>query len=130
MHSDGTPQGQPAGTLTVPGRDARTIQLEAHILGKNQLIAERNRGWLTGRGVLALNMMSSPGAGKTSLLERTLKDLLGEIKISVVEGDQATSNNAKRIRDAGARSLIEPDLNAARTKRFTYALRGPASCDA
>lgn len=105
MHSNGMQHGQQAGDLTVPGRDARTIQLEAQILGKNQLIAERNRGWLTGRGVLALNMMSSPGAGKTSLLERTLKDLQGEIKISVVEGDQATSNDARRIRDAGARAV-------------------------
>ncbi|MDO8413948.1 MAG: hydrogenase nickel incorporation protein HypB [Gallionellaceae bacterium] len=88
-------------TLSVPGRDAHTIQLEAQILGKNQLLAERNRGWLAGRGIFALNLVSSPGAGKTTLLERTLGDLKAEIKIGVVEGDQATSNDAQRIRATG-----------------------------
>jgi hydrogenase nickel incorporation protein HypB len=75
--------------------------LETQILGKNQLIAERNRGWLSGRHVLALNLMSSPGAGKTTLLERTLNDLKSDLPISVVEGDQATSNDAARIRATG-----------------------------
>lgn len=91
--------------LTVPGRDRHTVELETQILGKNQLIAERNRGWLAGRGVLALNMVSSPGAGKTTLLERTLNDLKGEIDIAVVEGDQATSNDAERIRATGVRAV-------------------------
>ena len=104
-HHDSVPHDHTADGLAVPGRDAYTIQLEAQILGKNQLIAERNRGWLAGRGVLALNMVSSPGAGKTSLLERTLKDLKSELKIAVIEGDQATSNDAQRIRDAGARAV-------------------------
>ena len=86
----------------VPGRDAHTIALEAALLGKNQALAERNRGWLEGRGVLALNMMSSPGAGKTTLLERCIRDLQGQVAISVVEGDQATANDARRIRASGA----------------------------
>src|SRR5579883_1222071 len=89
--------------LSVTGRDSRLIELETHILSKNQLIAERNRGWLAGRGVLALNIVSSPGTGKTTLLERTLSDLKGEIPIAVIEGDQATSNEAQRIRATGAR---------------------------
>jgi len=93
------------GTLSVPGRDAHTIQLETQILGKNQLIAERNRGWLAGRGILALNLVSSPGAGKTSLLERSLSDLKGELKLGVIEGDQATSNDAERIRATGVRAV-------------------------
>lgn len=88
--------------LQVPGRDAQTIALEAAILGKNQALAERNRGWLAGRGVLALNLMSSPGAGKTTLLERTITDLRGQTTIHVVEGDQATLNDAERIRATGA----------------------------
>jgi len=87
--------------LSVPGRDERTIQLEAQILGKNQLTAERNRGWLSAKNILALNLVSSPGAGKTTLLERTLTDLKAELPISVVEGDQATSNDAERIRATG-----------------------------
>jgi hydrogenase nickel incorporation protein HypB len=90
---------------TVPGRDSHTIQLETQILGKNQLVAERNRGWLSGRQILALNLVSSPGAGKTALLERTLNDVKAELKISVVEGDQATSNDAERIRATGVRAV-------------------------
>ena len=88
--------------LQVPGRDAHTIALETAVLGKNQALAERNRGWLAGRGVLAVNLMSSPGAGKTTLLERCIRDLQGTVAISVVEGDQATANDAQRIRATGA----------------------------
>lgn len=75
------------------------------MLGKNQALAERNRGWLAGRGVLALNLMSSPGAGKTTLLERCIRDLQGTVAISVVEGDQATANDAQRIRATGAAAV-------------------------
>lgn len=94
-----------AHDLQVPGRDVRTIELEAAVLGKNQALAERNRGWLAGRGVLALNLMSSPGAGKTTLLERSIRDLQGQVGISVVEGDQATVNDAERIRATGAAAV-------------------------
>ena len=94
-----------AQALHVPGRDAQTIALEAAVLGKNQALAERNRGWLAGRGVLALNLMSSPGAGKTTLLERCIRDLHGQVGISVVEGDQATANDAERIRATGAAAV-------------------------
>ena len=79
----------------------RTIALEQDILAKNQMLAERNRGWFEGRGVLALNVMSSPGSGKTSLLERTIRALCDEMSISVVEGDQASTNDAERIRATG-----------------------------
>jgi hydrogenase nickel incorporation protein HypB len=88
--------------LQLPGRDAQTIALETALLGKNQVLAERNRGWLLGRGVLALNLMSSPGAGKTTLLERCIRDLHGLVAISVVEGDQATVFDAERIRATGS----------------------------
>jgi hydrogenase nickel incorporation protein HypB len=87
--------------LSVPGRDLHSIQLETQILSKNQITAERNRGWLMERNILALNLVSSPGAGKTTLLERTLTDLKSELSISVIEGDQATSNDAERIRATG-----------------------------
>ena len=69
--------------LQVPGRDAQTIALETALLGKNQALAERNRGWLAGRSVLALNQMSSPGAGKTTLLERCIRDLHGQVAIKI-----------------------------------------------
>ena len=79
----------------------RKVTLEQHILAKNQLLADRNRGWLADRDILALNLMSSPGSGKTTLLERTLTDLKNELAISVIEGDQATANDAHRIRATG-----------------------------
>jgi len=94
-----------AHDMRVPGRNAQTIELETALLGKNQELAERNRGWLAGRGVLALNLMSSPGAGKTTLLERCIRDLREQLSISVVEGDQATTNDAQRIRAAGAAAV-------------------------
>lgn len=104
-HDHGHPHDHahaPSDPRAVAGRDAETVALEAAVLGKNRALAERNRGWLDGRGVLALNLMSSPGAGKTTLLERCIRDLRGQVAIHVVEGDQATANDAERIRDAGA----------------------------
>jgi hydrogenase nickel incorporation protein HypB len=77
------------------------IALERHLLAKNDKLAERNRGWFSGRDILALNLVSSPGAGKTSLLERLLSDLRTEIPMSVIEGDQETLNDAERIRATG-----------------------------
>ena len=80
-----------------------SVTLEQDILAKNQLLAERNRGWLAGRSILALNLVSSPGAGKTTLLERTIRDLGDALPLTVIEGDQATLNDAERIRATGAR---------------------------
>lgn len=77
------------------------MALERQLLAKNDKLAERNRGWFSGRGILALNLVSSPGAGKTSLLERLLSDLRAEIAMSVIEGDQETLNDAERIRSTG-----------------------------
>jgi len=81
---------------------ARRLTVEQDILRRNDLTAERNRGWFEGRGVLALNLVSSPGSGKTSLLERTIRDLRDEIPLAVIEGDQQTLNDAERIAAAGA----------------------------
>ncbi|MFA7335383.1 MAG: hydrogenase nickel incorporation protein HypB [Candidatus Obscuribacterales bacterium] len=78
-----------------------TITLEEKILAKNDRLAERNRGWFEGSDILALNLVSSPGAGKTALLERTILDLKEQIDIVVMEGDQATTNDAERIKKAG-----------------------------
>jgi hydrogenase nickel incorporation protein HypB len=75
------------------------------VLEKNDRLAERNRGWFAARGILALNLVSSPGAGKTTLLERTIRDRPGHRRISVIEGDQATTRDADRIRAAGARAV-------------------------
>jgi len=78
-----------------------TITLEQKILAKNDLLAAQNRGWFKGRNILALNLLSSPGSGKTTLLTRTIQDLQDQIPISVIEGDQATANDAQRIRQTG-----------------------------
>ncbi len=80
-----------------------TISLEQEILAKNDMLAERNRGWFEGRNILALNLVSSPGSGKTTLLERTITDLGTELPISVIEGDQETINDAERIQATGCK---------------------------
>ncbi|BAZ26176.1 hydrogenase accessory protein HypB [Kalymmatonema gypsitolerans NIES-4073] len=78
-----------------------TISLEHEILAKNNLIAAQNRGWFKGRNIIALNLMSSPGAGKTTLLTRTINDLKHQLPINVIEGDQETTNDAKKIQETG-----------------------------
>ncbi|MDR1200298.1 MAG: hydrogenase nickel incorporation protein HypB [Tannerellaceae bacterium] len=71
------------------------IQVEQDILQRNNLLAERNRGYFEAKKILCLNLMSSPGSGKTSLLEETIRRL--KEKVYVIEGDQQTSNDADRI---------------------------------
>lgn len=88
---------------THAGMHGTTINLEAKILAKNDLLAERNRGWFAGRNILALNLVSSPGSGKTTLLERTIRDLKDSLPINVIEGDQETVNDAERIKSTGCR---------------------------
>jgi hydrogenase nickel incorporation protein HypB len=71
-------------------------------LAKNDHLAAHNRAWLADRDILALNLMSSPGAGKTSLLCRTITELAATRPIGVIEGDQATRLDAERVRATGA----------------------------
>lgn len=77
--------------------DVNIIELEKDILHQNQLGAERNRGFFEALGIFALNLVSSPGSGKTSLLEKTIADLKEDVDFSVIEGDQQTTNDAARI---------------------------------
>ncbi|MET4146011.1 hydrogenase nickel incorporation protein HypB [Arthrobacter sp. UYCo732] len=93
------------------GQAPELISLEQDLLAKNGLLAERNRGWLSGRRIRALNMMSSPGAGKTTLLVRTLTELGDGLQAGVVEGDQETSLDADRIRAAG-RPVVQINTGA------------------
>lgn len=82
-----------------PG-NTKVIQLEQDILQRNNLMAERNRGYFEALQLFCLNLMSSPGSGKTSLLEATIKQLAAqhpEQPVYVIEGDQQTSNDADRI---------------------------------
>lgn len=87
------------------GQTSRTLRLEQDILARNNRLAERNRGWFEGRDILAFNLMSSPGAGKTALLERTIRELGDEVPICVIEGDQETTRDAERIRATGCRAV-------------------------
>jgi hydrogenase nickel incorporation protein HypB len=73
------------------------IEVEQDILQHNDLMAARNRGYFEAKNILALNLVSSPGSGKTSILERTLMDLKNDLSFSVIEGDQQTMNDANRI---------------------------------
>lgn len=75
----------------------KEIDLEQDILHKNDLLAERNKGYFDAKDIFAINLVSSPGSGKTSLLERTIADLKSEISFGVIEGDQQTTNDADRI---------------------------------
>ncbi len=79
------------------------IEVEKDVLHQNNLLAERNRGFFEGRNVLALNLVSSPGSGKTSLLEKTLVDLKEKLEFAVIEGDQQTTHDADRIHATGTK---------------------------
>jgi len=81
---------------------SKEIQLEIDVLAKNNLKAEHNRGYFEALNILALNLVSSPGSGKTSLLEKTIIELKNELDFYIIEGDQQTSNDADRIHKAGA----------------------------
>ncbi|TDC81008.1 hydrogenase nickel incorporation protein HypB [Actinomadura sp. 7K507] len=98
----------------------RVVPLGQKVLARNDDLAGRNRAWLAERGVLALNMMSSPGSGKTTLLERTVTELSPSRPascggtsphtprnrpFSVIEGDQETLLDARRLAAAGARTV-------------------------
>ncbi len=92
-----------------PGHDhhhdyshGRQVMIEENALQKNKLTAKRNRGYFEAKKLLALNLVSSPGSGKTSLLEKTIKAIIGKTNIYVVEGDQQTMNDANKINAAGA----------------------------
>ena len=79
--------------------------LVGHLLGANDTIAVHNRAHFEERGILAVNLMSAPGAGKTVLLEATIEALKGEFRIAVIEGDLETENDARRIRAHGVPAI-------------------------
>jgi hydrogenase nickel incorporation protein HypB len=80
----------------------KVVQVEQDILARNNQMARHNRHHFDEAGIFAINMVSSPGAGKTALLERTLRDLAGQLPFAVIEGDLQTTNDADRIAATGA----------------------------
>ena len=99
-HHHGAEHSHAAGV----GAD-RAVAVETAILAKNDAEANANRREFTARGILALNLVSSPGSGKTTLLVETIKRLGGDLPIAVIEGDQQTSNDAERIRATGSKAV-------------------------
>jgi len=91
-----------------PGHDhphdhaSRKIRVEENLFAKNQRLATANRASFAAHQLFVLNLVSSPGSGKTSILERTLTDLKDSLQFSVLEGDQQTANDADRIAATGA----------------------------
>ncbi|HHA19573.1 MAG TPA: hydrogenase accessory protein HypB, partial [Methylophaga sp.] len=83
----------------------RMVQIEQDILGKNNEYAQKNRQLFASKGMLTLNLVSSPGSGKTTLLTETLTALKDELPMAVIEGDQETSNDAERIRETGVPAI-------------------------
>jgi hydrogenase nickel incorporation protein HypB len=83
----------------------RSLTITQSILSKNDRLAERNRGYFLAKGLLVLNILSSPGSGKTALIERTITDLKERLKVGVVVGDLETDNDAKRLRNSGAPAI-------------------------
>jgi hydrogenase nickel incorporation protein HypB len=75
----------------------KVLKIEQDILQNNQVLAARNKGYFEAKNIFAVNLVSSPGSGKTSLLERTLTELKDTIPFYVIEGDQQTFNDANRI---------------------------------
>lgn len=94
--------GAGAAGVHVPGlTQARVIEIERGILAKNDAYATANRALFRTRGLFTVNLLSSPGAGKTALLVATLTALAGRWPVAVIEGDQQTANDADRIRATG-----------------------------
>jgi len=83
----------------------KVINVNIDILSQNNLTAQMNRRFFEGRKVLCLNMVSSPGSGKTTILEKTISHLISSRKLYVIEGDQQTLIDSERIEKAGAPAI-------------------------
>ena len=82
-------------------KEAATVEVLSRLLDANDCAAAHNRAHFDAYGVLALNLMSSPGSGKTALLEATIEAVKDEFRTAVIEGDLETDNDARRIRARG-----------------------------
>jgi len=81
----------------------KKLSLEIDVLAQNKLAAARNRGFFEGRNMKVINLVSSPGSGKTTLLEKTLVQWNPGVPVYVIEGDQQTDNDARRIAKTGVK---------------------------
>ncbi len=83
------------------------VPIVEKILSSNDRMAEENRARIESAGVFSINLMASPGAGKTSLIEQTLPRLKGKLRVAVIDGDIATSIDSDRAAAAGAQTAIQ-----------------------
>lgn len=89
------------GKLSLAENGKSAVNVLQGLLSENDHQALHNRGHFDKHKVLAINLMSSPGSGKTALLEATIDALAGELNVAVIEGDLETENDAQRIRNKG-----------------------------
>jgi len=82
--------------------ETRTVEIHEAIRASNDRLAAQNRRLFQAKGLRVLNLLSSPGSGKTALLERTLANLGGRSRMAVIVGDLASDNDARRLRQTGA----------------------------
>jgi hydrogenase nickel incorporation protein HypB len=83
------------------------IPIVENILSANDRLADENRVRIDAKGVFSINLMASPGAGKTSIIEQTLARIADKLRVAVVDGDIATSFDADRAAAAGAKASIQ-----------------------
>ena len=83
------------------GHGRQTVTLQRSLLEKNDRLAEQNRGFFRAKKLLVLNVVSSPGSGKTTFIRETAAKLAGKLRLGVIVGDLATDNDAARLRTAG-----------------------------
>lgn len=93
---------QAPGTSDPADTGRRVVEVHEAILGANDRQAERNRGFFRALNILAINLVSSPGSGKTELIQQTIARLQGRARMAVIVGDVATDNDAQRLRTTGA----------------------------
>ena len=84
-----------------PSHPPLTLNLNRSLMEKNDRLAERNRGFFRAKKLLVLNVVSSPGSGKTTFIRETAMKLAGQLRVGVIVGDLATDNDAQRLRSAG-----------------------------
>jgi hydrogenase nickel incorporation protein HypB len=97
-----TGRGNGHGHAHAHAPEPGVVEIETALVAKNDHLAGHNRAWLAEHDIVALNLMSSPGSGKTSLLRRTIADVAATRPVAVIEGDQETRIDAEMIRGTGA----------------------------
>lgn len=107
----GTDGGHGHGHGAGRHKAGRLVEVGEDVLGKNAQVAAHNREHFKAHNILALNLVSSPGSGKTTTLERTIRDLSGAVDMAVIEGDQQTLLDAERI-DATGVPVIQVNTGA------------------